>query len=111
MLYAERTRNEWYAHGNHRIGKMSAKNYKITITKEPGYWKIHLYTLYTKPVYEPLGKAILRHEEEWHKANISYVDDVALFYWEARFMAWRLKLKLDKGTFGKREETIYERKG
>lgn len=89
---------------------MNKPNYKITVIKRDGFWRINLYTLYTKPVYDTFGKTLIRHEQEWHRLQ-NWGEDAALFYWEARLRAWNLKRKLDNGTFYRGEETIYERKG
>jgi hypothetical protein len=83
------------------------KTYKITLQRRQGYWKIKTYTLLITPVYEHGNPDPVRHSEEW--LEWGYGDDTALFYWEARFIAWRLKCRLEKTPSG--EEVIYERKG
>jgi hypothetical protein len=86
------------------------KNYKITISKEPSFWQINLYTLKVTPIYEHGNPNPVRHDEEWVALYRPHDDDIALFYWEARLMAWRLKLRLERGTLDQSEKTIYEKK-
>jgi hypothetical protein len=84
---------------------MSAKNYRVTIKKAEGYWLIKTYTLFLRPIYDHGNPEPVRIDEEWEEDY----HDVALFYWEARFMAWLIKRKLEKNL--PPEEVIYERKG
>lgn len=85
------------------------KNYRITIKPFEGGWYINVYALKLNPVYERGGSQTepARVEEEWFEIHW----DAALFYWEARLIAWNLKRKVESGKLGRGEETIYERKG
>lgn len=89
---------------------MSKKpSYRITVKSNGDMWKVSHYVLKLTPIYE-YGKPQtepVRVEESWELLDYEY----ALFYLEARFMAWKLQRSLERGKFFNGEEIIYERKG
>lgn len=88
----------------------SQPSYKITVAPKRGYWVVRLYALKLTPIFENDHPVPVRQQEDWVRMSFPY-EDTCLTYWGARFTAWKLKLRLDRGSLSPFEETIYEKKG